>query len=148
MHRSSSLAALTAVLLAASACGGEEVDAPVEDAGAGGHAGHEHHHADGVATGARCPDVDPPSWEGFGRAFLEQYCNRCHAVAVVGGAREGAPVGADFDTVEAVRAAAEHLDLMAGMGPQAHNDAMPPDGAMPTHEERMRLAEWLACGAP
>ncbi len=136
-------------LLLASGCGGTEDEAAaVVPEGAGGQAGHDHHHDAGVATGALCPAVDPPTWDDFGRPFVEQYCNRCHAAAVVGAARESAPVGVDFDTVEGVRASAEQIDLAAGMGPQAHNDAMPPDGATPTHEERMRLAEWLACGAP
>jgi hypothetical protein len=37
---------------------------------------------------------------------------------------------------------------MAGSGPDATNEQMPPDGTAPTLAERQQLAEWLACGAP
>jgi len=60
----------------------------------------------------------------------------------------GAPEFHDFDTIEGIRAVANHIDETAGAGPDATNESMPPSGNMPTLAERQMLAEWLACQAP
>jgi hypothetical protein len=41
-----------------------------------------------------------------------------------------------------------HIDAMAAAGPERINQAMPPEGAKPSREERELLGIWLACGAP
>lgn len=102
----------------------------------------------GPRTGAACPTTDPPTYEGFGRAFMETYCTRCHAVSVTGAARAGAPARYDFDTIDGIRARVESIERSTAAGPEAVNTWMPEIGAMPTLDERERLGEWLACGAP
>lgn len=102
-------------------------------------------------TQAVCP---PPSdalltYDNFGKAFLKKYCVQCHAATVSGQARNMAPVGTDFDTLEGVKAKIPNIDAWAAAGPAFTNRLMPPKGeyAKPTDEERLKLGEWLACGA-
>lgn len=102
----------------------------------------------GPPTGAMCPSASPLTYANFGQAFMDNYCTRCHSSQLVGGARNGAPAYHDFDTQLGVQQVADHIDEAAGAGPDAENDSMPPDGTMPTLEERQKLAEWIACGAP
>lgn len=102
----------------------------------------------GPPTGAECPPASTLTYASFGQAFMEDYCLRCHSSAVTGPDREGAPFDHNFDTIAEIRAFAGHIDGMAGSGPDATNDQMPPDGDTPTLAEREMLAQWLACGAP
>jgi uncharacterized membrane protein len=88
------------------------------------------------------------SYQSFGQSFMAAYCTRCHSSAVTGGARQGAPSGSNFDTVEGVRAYLTLIDLHAAAGPNGVNDGMPPSPPRPTNPERFQLGEWLACGAP
>lgn len=117
-------------------CGGEEED---------DHGGELEV---GPPTGAQCPEGSTLTYEEFGRPFMESYCLRCHSADVTGGAREGAPADHNFDTLIEVQGLAEHIDGMAGAGPDATNEIMPIGDPTPTMEERQQLAEWLACGAP
>src|SRR5690242_12635632 len=80
----------------------------------------------GGATGSTCPTVDAPTYESFGQAFIESYCTDCHGEAAVGSARKGAPSDHNFDTLDGVMDAAEHIDKYAASGPEASNDIMPP----------------------
>ena len=109
---------------------------------------HEHEHEHGEATGAVCSDASTLTYESFGQDFMAKYCTSCHAATVTGAARQGAPEGFDFDTVEGVRDHADEIDEHAGIGPMAENREMPLDDPLPTDDERSDLAEWLACGAP
>jgi uncharacterized membrane protein len=79
------------------------------------------------------------TWESFGKAFFEANCTSCH-----GG--ESPTGGLSFERHDGVKAAATAVHEQAG----GANDSMPPfwASAKPTAEERTRLAEWLACGAP
>jgi uncharacterized membrane protein len=123
-------------------CGGGGAGA--EDDAHGPHGAHAH-----AASGATCPPLGAPTAQAFGEAFLDRYCRACHGAGVQGQARAGAPEGVDFDTPEAVRRWAAAIDAHAAAGPAGHRDAMPPAGSpLPTHEERERLGQWLACGAP
>jgi hypothetical protein len=102
----------------------------------------------GPPTRSECPPGSPLTWDSFGRAFMTDYCTRCHDSALRGEARQGAPSLHDFDTAFGVRAVNLHVDETTASGPAATNTSMPPDGAKPTLEERRLLGEWLACGAP
>jgi uncharacterized membrane protein len=104
----------------------------------------------GTPTAATCPSTSGPAatYETFGRAFMETYCTRCHNSTKSGEERRGAPQYHDFDTLDGIRAVADHVDQMAGSGPNGTNTQMPPSGPMPSIEERQQLATWLACGAP
>ena len=102
----------------------------------------------GPPTGAACPTTSTLTYASFGKPFMESYCTRCHSSELTGAARNGATAFHDFDTLIGVQSVSDHIDQTAGSGPEATNDQMPPDGAMPTLAERQQLAEWIACGAP
>jgi len=104
--------------------------------------------SDSGPTGATCPQGSTLTAQNFGNAFMDQYCTRCHSSTLTGAARQDAPVGMDFDTLDGVHANAQAIDEEAGSGPKRTNTAMPPNGTSPTTEERQKLSEWLACGAP
>lgn len=126
-NRSSALWLLAGALLASVAC---------------------HSHEEGAATGATCPTTQTLTYANFGKAFMQTYCLQCHSTNAQGAARNGAPADHNFDLVADIRSLAEHIDMHAGSGPLATNTSMPDSGPMPTTDERRKLSEWLACGAP
>ena len=89
------------------------------------------------ASGATCPTNNTLTYENFGRAFVARYCYECH--------NGGALVKY---TLEGVRSS--RIDGAAAAGPDRVNDDMPPTGdrPIPTLDERQRLGQWIACGAP
>ncbi|MFT5457073.1 MAG: hypothetical protein ACI9K2_003566 [Myxococcota bacterium] len=87
--------------------------------------------------------TDSPTWESFGQAWLRTWCTPCHSSALPAEARQGAPLGIDFDTYSATLPLASRLVPVAG-GADA---TMPPAGG-PSPEERARLEEWVECGLP
>ena len=99
----------------------------------------------GPASGATCPAMDPPTYDNFGKAFMEKYCTRCHSSTLTGDARMCAPLYHDFDSLMGVLVVAEHIDEYAAAGPDATNTQMPKNGAEPTLEERQKLGQWLRC---
>jgi len=117
------------------------------DGGGGGCCAHDEGVL-GPPTEAICPPSPTLTYANFGEAFMTQYCTRCHSSTLSGADRMGAPQFHDFDTQLGIQQVADHIDETAGVGPAATNEAMPPDGAKPTLEERQKLAEWIACGAP
>jgi cytochrome c5 len=128
----------TALVLGASsfACGDDgEKEPPVEQ-------------EPGPSTGSTCPSDQTLTYENFGRDFFESYCTRCHSSELSGSDRHGAPVGYDWDDIEAVRAHTDLIDKMAAAGPDATNMSMPPTDPRPTLTAREQLGEWLVCGAP
>lgn len=89
---------------------------------------------------ASCPEGGTQlTFQNFGEPFLGAYCDRCHDTA-----RDGAPSAFRFTTPELVRVHAARIFVRAA-GP---NTTMPPGPEDPPADERDRLAEWLACGAP
>lgn len=102
---------------------------------------------EGNATGSTCNSTSRPSYESFGRAFMTEFCTRCHSSTLTGSARNGAPEDHDFDTLEGILSVREHIDRLAGAGPNATNTIMPPSGKTPSEGQRRLLAEWLACEA-
>jgi hypothetical protein len=102
----------------------------------------------GRPTGAVCPDNSTISYTDFVAEFVANYCAECHSSSVVGAARKGAPSDHNFDTVYDIVSNGDHLDELAGVGPDSANLNMPPEGYPdPTVEERAKLSEWLACKA-
>jgi uncharacterized membrane protein len=81
---------------------------------------------------------------------MARYCVQCHSSQLPSGARNGAPLDHDFDSLAGIRATPRaHLEEVAAAGPEAVNRQMPPPGyPEPTDRERKQLGEWLACGAP
>ena len=90
-----------------------------------------------------CPPAGTQlTWDNFGQEFLDVNCNTCHAADE--GHRHGAPAGYVFDTREGVLAHRDRSFVRAA----TTNTSMPPGPVDPPADERDRLAEWLACGAP
>jgi cytochrome c5 len=105
--------------------------------------------ADEGPSGAVCPTDSALTYDNFGKAFMEDYCTRCHRSALTGAARNGAPSDHNFDTLALIKdTEPEHLDEEAAGGATRVNTGMPPSGAMPTEAERRKLGEWLKCGTP
>jgi hypothetical protein len=90
-----------------------------------------------------CPDESPLTANNFGGPFMLSHCTGCHHSSLGEGERAGAPIGVDFDTLAAVRDQADRIWARAA----DQNATMPPLGG-PADDERVRLGEWLACGAP
>ena len=88
-------------------------------------------------TGTTCPTASTLTYANFGQAFMQNYCLECHAT------RES-PI---LSTQAQVQAALDELDAVAGSGPNGTNTSMPQGRSCPT-AERVKLSEWLACGAP
>lgn len=89
----------------------------------------------------RCAD-STLDYATFGAPFMRNWCTGCHGSGLPTDMRQDAPVDINFDHVEDVRAMAIRVQLQAtGAQPE-----MPPAGG-PSDEERVLLAEWLACGA-
>lgn len=89
-----------------------------------------------------CPQDSELTYANFGEEFLGTHCQRCHASD--SDDRNGAPNTLHFDTIDDVRDRANRIFVRAA----ADNTSMPPGPDDPPEEERMLLAEWLACGAP
>lgn len=107
--------------------------------------GHEHA---GPASGAVCKEGSTLTWESFGQKFMTDHCTRCHASALTGAARNGAPSDHNFETAALVREQIDHIDEQAAAGPDSVNTEMPLGASTPTEAERLLLGEWLACDAP
>lgn len=101
-------------------------------------------------SGATCPPGGTTlTYENFGRAFMNEYCTRCHSSTLHGAERNGAPSDHDFDTLLGLRTTDKsHLDEMAAAGPAGVNTLMPPSDPRPSTSERRQLGEWLACEMP
>jgi len=102
----------------------------------------------GPSTNAVCPTPQTLSYDNFGKDFMKRYCLRCHSSTVTGTARQGAPSDHNFDTIDEVQGLRTHIDQKTAAGPAATTTDMPRGQPAPTVDERKKLGEWLACGAP
>ncbi len=91
----------------------------------------------GTDTGATCPPGSTLTYASFGKAFMNSYCVSCHA----GQERPSLTSAAQ------VKSELRGILNTAASGPKGTNDSMPPDSDVPV-AERVKLGEWLACGAP
>jgi uncharacterized membrane protein len=82
------------------------------------------------------------TYDNFGKAFVDSNCQTCHGQPSAD--RNGAPGSFDFGTLDAIRGHKDRIFARAA----ADNTSMPPGPDGPPGEERGKLAEWLACGAP
>jgi uncharacterized membrane protein len=99
---------------------------------------------EGAPTGSVC---DPAlSYEQDIAPIMERYCVSCHSASVPLPQRHGAPGDHNFDTETDVLANALHIQMRAGVGPDAANRSMPPHGFQkPSDDERVALARFLEC---
>lgn len=104
-----------------------------------------------ASCGAFYTDIEdypcPPAgtmltYQGFGADFMEKHCQSCHGSKSPN--RYGAPGEFIFDEYDQIHSRADRIFARAA----ADNDSMPPGPDDPPEEERNKLAEWLACGAP
>lgn len=87
--------------------------------------------------------IDGDTYATFAAGFFSQHCTRCHASTLTGPARDGAPVGFDWDLESSVRA---HLpQIRIAVGVLNFMPAAPPD---PTCDERQRIVRWIDADAP
>ncbi len=96
-----------------------------------------------TASADACADAPIVTYASFGRGFLTQECQGCHASTVTGDARQGAPDEVHFDAVDDVWIHADRILARASgeaptMPPQAGTDA----------DDRALLAWWLTCAEP
>ena len=102
----------------------------------------------GPSTEATCPTTQTVTYANFGHALTQEYCLKCHSEKVGETMRQAAPLNVNFDTVDMVRHHTMLIDKTTAFGPKAMNKSMPPTEPAPTDDERRKLGEWLACGAP
>ncbi len=85
-----------------------------------------------------CEDTPVLTWDNFGRSFLVENCQTCHASTSPN--RHDAPEEITFDTEEqALALATSILGVATGESP-----AMPPEGGV-AEEDRYKLEVWLRC---
>ena len=88
-----------------------------------------------------CDDAPTLTWNNFGRGFILEACQGCHATDVPD--RYGAPEDVVFDTVEVTWAQADRILARA----TGEYPSMPPLGG--THAtDRAKLEYWLRCSEP
>lgn len=91
----------------------------------------------GADTGAVCPPGSTLTYANFGQPFMDNYCVSCHS----GKERPS------LDSATAVKREIRGILSTTAAGPKATNDSMPTDTDVP-QDDRVKLGEWLACGAP
>jgi uncharacterized membrane protein len=98
-------------------------------------------------SGATCPSDNAPTYDNFGREFMQTYCTSCHSRDAVN--RHGAPADQNYDTEDDIRAHAAAIDAEAASGPNGTNTAMPdmsgPVHTPPNDQDRAVLGQFLAC---
>jgi uncharacterized membrane protein len=82
------------------------------------------------------------TYDNFGIVFMAQNCNTCHSAP--DGQRSGAPDDVRFDTHAEVIQWKDRIFARAA----DTNDSMPPGPDTIPADQRVNLANWLACGAP
>ena len=134
MSRQRLVSVIVSALALCAGCSGEQDATEIEPASKPG------------PSGAVCPSQSELTYETFAADFFDSYCVRCHQTALDAGSRHGAPRSINYDSLEAVMAVpAENIDVMAAAGPAQWNTFMPPSAPSPSHSEREKLGEWLAC---
>ena len=84
------------------------------------------------------------TYANFGKAFAEKYCTKCHTSENHNFfSRWGAPKGADFDSYDGMKTAAQKIKDMT-----VTKTKMPKGKVKPTDDERKQLGAWIDCGLP
>jgi hypothetical protein len=135
--------------LALGGCTGQDNAMTNDDLGAGGSGG-----GDMTLLANGCPPLTAPlttpdggaggdTWANYAQGFFAMYCTRCHSSTLSGDARNGAPVGYDWDLESAVHARLDFIRSAVGVG-----NFMPPSDPKPSCEERRRIVRWIDADAP
>ena len=83
-----------------------------------------------------------PTWDGYAKGVLTTWCTPCHARALTGTDRQGAPAGIELETL------ADAIQWAARIQARTVDTPSMPPGGGPSEEERERLGQWLSCGLP
>ncbi len=93
-----------------------------------------------------CPTGSWLTYENFGQGFMNRACTTCHHSDLAEGARAGAPLMVNLNTLDGVLTWREKILTTTTALPVERN-TMPPVNTINAWE-RHALQEWLACGAP
>ena len=111
------------------------------DGGGGGDSTAADDTSGDTAADGLCDQGLIVTYETFGKAFLLENCNSCHASTST--ARYGAPEEVHFDTIDEAWQFAGRILARAGAEPPD----MPPMGGT-TDDDRALLRTWLTCAEP
>lgn len=87
--------------------------------------------------------IDGDTFDTFAGPLLATYCTRCHSTQLTGAARNGAPIGFNWDDEASVRMHLAEMRNAVGV-----LNFMPPSDPKPTCAERQRLVRWIDASAP
>lgn len=88
--------------------------------------------------------IDGDTFESLAQPFFATYCLRCHSSALVTfEARNGAPIGFDWDDESIVREQLPAIRSAVGV-----TNFMPFNAPFPSCAERERLVRWIDAAAP
>ena len=87
--------------------------------------------------------ADGDTFANYAQGFFATWCTRCHATALTGGARNGAPAGYDRDDEASVRAHLATIRTVVGV-----SNIMPFTPPDPSCDDRRRIVRWIDAAAP
>jgi uncharacterized membrane protein len=87
--------------------------------------------------------IDGDTFASFAAPLLTTYCTRCHSTTLTGAARNGAPIGFDWNDEASVRLHLAEMRNAIGVV-----NFMPPSAPLPSCDERQRLVRWIDADAP
>jgi uncharacterized membrane protein len=93
----------------------------------------------GDGDGSQSGDVVPVTYTGQIKALLDSSCIGCHASTLQGAARNGAPLGVNFDSYAAAHQSASRANARIQAG------TMPKSGPLTAQEKALFLA-WIDQG--
>lgn len=130
------------LLLSAVACGPAPQAEQPEDAPSDTGLPEEEEESPPLETGDPfCAEAPTVTWASFGRGFLIESCQGCHASTAPD--RHGAPPAVSFDSVEDAWIHADRILARAS----GESPTMPPNGGV-AEDDLRRLEWWLRCAEP
>lgn len=87
--------------------------------------------------------IDGDTYTTFAMPLFQAYCVRCHATALTGGDRNGAPPGYNWDDEASVRLHQAEMRNAIGVA-----NFMPPSDPRPSCDDRRRLVRWIDADNP
>jgi cytochrome c5 len=121
------------------ACGSEDdTDEGADESSGDGDNGDN---GDGDNGGEVDCTGDLPTYDDFGKDFVDEYCSSCHGGDVMGADRMSAPTAYVFDTLEQIQDKADEMAYELAIGAMPFGD----DSLKPSDEDRAKAVTWLSC---